>query len=97
MNKTPSFRPPSVHLTAKEEISLEGKNSSLILDNETHFKSSKISGLGVPVPSSYQQAVIPKTSSRVSSQFTKKVQNKGNRNSGFSPPVRALYKVAVAP
>ena len=39
---TSSFRPPSVHLTAKEEISLEGKDSSLILDNETHFKSSKV-------------------------------------------------------
>ena len=91
------FQAPSVNLTAKEEISLEGKNRSLILDKETHFKSSKISGLGVPVPSSYQQAVIPKTSSRVSSQFTKKVQNKGNRNSGFSPPVRALYKEAVTP
>ena len=39
---TSSFRPPSVHLTAKEEISLEGKDSSLILDNEPHFKSSKV-------------------------------------------------------
>ena len=36
------FQAASVHLTAKEEISLEGKNSSLILDNETHFKSSKV-------------------------------------------------------
>ena len=54
------FQAPSVHLTAKEEISLEGKNSSLILDNETHFKSSKVSELGIPVPVMYQERMMPK-------------------------------------
>ena len=59
------FQAPSVHLTAKEEISLEVKGSSLILDNETHFKSSKVSELGIPVPVVYQERVIPKSSGAV--------------------------------
>ena len=65
MNKTSSFRPPSVNLTAKEEISLEGKNSSLILDNETHVKESKVSELGVLVlPVFYQERMLLKKHTR---------------------------------
>ena len=65
MNKTSSFRPPSVHLTAKEEISLEGKNRSLILDNETHVKESKVSELGVLVlPVFYQERMLLKKHTR---------------------------------
>ena len=41
-NQAIQFQAASVNLTAKEEISLEGKDSSLILDNEPHFKSSKV-------------------------------------------------------
>ena len=65
MNKTSSFRPPSVHLTAKEEISLEGKNRSLILDKETHVKESKVSELGVLVlPVFYQERMLLKKHTR---------------------------------
>ena len=72
MNKTSSFRPPSVHLTAKEEISLEGKDSSLILDNETHFKSSKISEWGIPVSVMYQERMMPITKKYNSSKKKQK-------------------------
>ena len=66
------FQAPSVHLTAKEEISLEGKNSSLILDNETHFKSSKVSELGIPVPVMYQERMMPITKKYNSSKKKQK-------------------------
>ena len=75
MNKTSSFRPPSVHLTAKEEISLEGKNSSLILDNETHVKESKISEWGIPVPVMYQERMMPITKKYNSSKKKEEEKN----------------------
>ena len=46
---------PRIQITAKEEISLEVKDSSLILDNDTHFKGTKISELGEPVPVFYHK------------------------------------------
>ena len=88
MNKTSSFRPPSVHLTAKEEISLEGKNSSLILDNETHFKSSKVSELGIPVPVMYQERMMPITKKYNSS---KKKQKKKEEEKNFVLDLLGYY------
>ena len=66
------FQTPSVHLTAKEEISLEGKNSSLILDNETHVKESKISEWGISVPVMYQERMMPITKKYNSSKKKQK-------------------------
>ena len=64
-NQAIQFQAPSVHLTAKEEISFEGKNSSLILDKETHVKESKVSELGVLVlPVFYQERMLLKKHTR---------------------------------
>ena len=69
------FQAASVNLTAKEEISLEGKGSSFILDNETHFKSSKVSELGIPVPVMYQERMMPITKKYNSSKKKEEEKN----------------------
>ena len=71
-NQAIQFQAASVHLTAKEEISLEGKDSSLILDNETHFKESKISEWGIPVSVMYQERMMPITKKYNSSKKKQK-------------------------